>query len=45
LPAIFFGLALAYWSFRFGMLGVQIGGRGEKLCAAIGRDAPEVPKS
>ena len=34
-------LLIAYWGFRFGVLGVYISGRTrEKVCAATGQDAP-----
>jgi len=34
-------LFIAYWGFRFGVLGVYISGRTrEKVCAATGQDAP-----
>ena len=36
-------LFVAYWGFRFGVLGVYISGRTrEKVCAATGRDSPGV---
>lgn len=36
-------LLIAYWGFRFGVLGVYISGRTrEKVCAATGQDAPGV---
>jgi len=36
-------LLVAYWGFRFGVLGVYISGRTrEKVCAATGQDAPGV---
>lgn len=36
-------LFVAYWGFRFGVLGVYVSGRTrEKVCAATGRDAPGV---
>ncbi|MEA2889873.1 MAG: hypothetical protein QOI05_666, partial [Bradyrhizobium sp.] len=34
-------LLVAYWGFRFGVLGVYVSGRTrEKVSAAIGQDAP-----
>ena len=36
-------LLVAYWGFRFGVLGVYVGGRTrEKVSAATGQDAPGV---
>jgi hypothetical protein len=37
LLAAFFGLALAYWGFRFGMLGIWVNGRDEALRHRPGR--------
>ncbi|CAN5368519.1 hypothetical protein BH10PSE10_BH10PSE10_08130 [soil metagenome] len=37
------GLLVAYWGFRFGVLGVYVSGRTrEKVCVATGQDAPGV---
>lgn len=36
-------LLVAYWGFRFGVLGVYVSGRTrEKVCAATGQDSPGV---
>ncbi|MFT4278912.1 MAG: 3TM-type holin [Rhodopseudomonas sp.] len=36
-------LLVAYWGFRFGVLGVYVSGRTrEKVCAATGQDSPSV---
>jgi len=39
-------LFVTYWGFHFGVLGVYIsGGTREKVCAAIGQDAPGLLES